>query len=407
MKKRKDPKGRVLKDGESFRTDGRYQYRYTDENGKRRTIYAHSLQELREKEKSIQKDIEDGIRTDTKGITLNDIYDEYIAGKTELKQSTRSNYKYLYGKYVRPTIGTRPISSFKYSDMLKFYKHMLDECNFKPHSLESIHSILHPVFTRAVRDDIIRKNPTDGLIKEIKQSRHWQNPKRHALTIEEQTKVLNFVSNSNMYKCWYNMLVVLLGTGMRISELCGLRWSDCDFDNNIISVDHNLVYRVQDNGKAEFHITTPKTNAGVREIPMLTVVKKALLDERKQQEETGFNMTIVDGCFGFIFMTRDGNVTSQHNVTRALKRIVECCNINEAENAKAENRPPAFVRDFTAHNLRHTFCTRFCENESNIKVIQEIMGHSDAQTTLNIYSEVTLDKKKAVFSDLDNKILVI
>ena len=86
--------------------------------------------------------------------------------------------------------------------MLKFYKHMLDECNFKPHSLESIHSILHPVFTRAVRDDIIRKNPTDGLIKEIKQSRHWQNPKRHALTIEEQTKVLNFVSNSNMYKCW-------------------------------------------------------------------------------------------------------------------------------------------------------------------------------------------------------------
>ena len=92
MKKRKDANGRVLKDGESFRTDGRYQYRYTDENGKRRTIYAHSLQELREKEKSIQKDIEDGIRTDTKGITLNDIYDEYIAGKTELKQSTRSNY---------------------------------------------------------------------------------------------------------------------------------------------------------------------------------------------------------------------------------------------------------------------------------------------------------------------------
>ena len=118
-------------------------------------------------------------------------------------------------------------------------------------------------------------------------------------------------------------------------------------------------------------------------------------------------MTIVDGCFGFIFMTRDGNVTSQHNVTRALKRIVECCNIDEAEKAKAENRPPSFVRDFTAHNLRHTFCTRFCETESHIKVIQEIMGHSDAQTTLNIYSEVTLEKKKAVFSDLDDKILVI
>ena len=172
-------------------------------------------------------------------------------------------------------------------------------------------------------------------------------------------------------------------------------------------LDHNLIYRVDEKGSAGFHITTPKTNAGIREIPMLTAVRKALLDEKEKQMLTGFNKTVVDGYSGFIFMTRDGNVTSQHNVTRAIKRIVEKCNEDESEKAKTENREPLLVRDFTAHNLRHTFCTRFCENESNIKVIQEIMGHSDVQTTMNVYAEATLEKKKAVISELDRKIKIL
>jgi integrase len=183
-----------------------------------------------------------------------------------------------------------------------------------------------------------------------------------------------------------------------------LTWSDCDFENNVISVKRNLIYRVQENGKAEFHITTPKTSAGTRDIPMLTAVKAALLDEKEKQQELGFNETVVDGLSGFIFQTRDGNVTSQHNVTRALKRIVEKCNEEEKVLAERENREPQYVREFTAHNLRHTFCSRFCENEPNIKVIQEIMGHADISTTMDIYAEVTIAKKKAVFEELDNKI---
>jgi integrase len=404
MARRKDLKGRVLKDGESQRKNGMYQYRYQTESGKRHTIYSMSLTELRQKEDDIKNKIYNGLKTNTNNITLNDVYQVYIDSRTELKQSTRGNYKYLYEKYVRNEIGFRKIASFKYSDMSRFYKHMLDEKGFKPHSLEALHSVLHPVFSMAVRDGYLRLNPTDGLIREIKKKRDWHMQKRHALTIEEQRKIIDFVTRKNYYRQWKNIIIVLLGTGLRISELCGLTWSDCDFENNVISVKRNLIYRVQENGKAEFHITTPKTSAGTRDIPMLTAVKAALLDEKEKQQELGFDETVVDGLSGFIFQTRDGNVTSQHNVTRALKRIVEKCNEEEKVLAERENREPQYVREFTAHNLRHTFCSRFCENEPNIKVIQEIMGHADISTTMDIYAEVTTAKKKAVFEELDNKI---
>ena len=65
----------------------------------------------------------------------------------------------------------------------------------------------------------------------------------------------------------------------------------------------------------------------------------------------------------------------------------------EIQLAKEENREPVLLPHFTAHHLRHTFCTRFCENETNLKVIQEIMGHSDISTTMDIYAEATDEKK--------------
>jgi len=78
----------------------------------------------------------------------------------------------------------------------------------------------------------------------------------------------------------------------------------------------------------------------------------------------------------------------------------------ELEAAKKERREPKLLPHFTAHNIRHTFCTRFCENEMNIKVIQEIMGHANISTTMNIYNEATMKKKKESFENLEGKIKI-
>lgn len=98
--------------------------------------------------------------------------------------------------------------------------------------------------------------------------------------------------------------------------------------------------------------------------------------------------------------------TIVNNVQRVLKSIIKSYNVYETNQSEREHRAPMLLPDFSLHILRHTFCTRLCENGVNIKVVQEIMGHSDISTTMNIYNEATLKKKKEAFSELEGKIQV-
>lgn len=415
---RQDNKGRNLWKGEYQKPSGIYEYRYTDALGKTHSVYSRRLTQtdkvspekqdepcLRELERQIERDRQDGINTAlAEKLTLNAFFEDYINNKPGLKQSTRTNYKYMYKKYVSDSLGLKKISQIKYSDILKFYNYLITDIGFKPRSMEVLHTILHPIFTIAVRDGYIRTNPTDGAMTEIKNSHNCENGKRHALTEVQQSAFMNYISGSQKYSHWLPLFTVFLGTGCRVGELIGLRWEDCDFENKLININHNLIYRLQDNGKCEFHITTPKTQAGIRVIPMLNEVKAALLKERKKQEKTGFNETVIDGYRGFIFKNRFGTVFSPHLINRAIDRIIKDYNSDETVKAKSENRDPLLLPHFTVHNLRHTFCTRFCENETNLKIIQEIMGHSDIKTTMDIYNEATLDKKKESFINLEGKI---
>ena len=417
--KRRDSKNRILQNGESQRKDGKYEFKYVDVNGTRRSAYSWKLVatdkvpegkrcelSLREMEKQIRRDLEDGISTHTaNSITLNELFDTYMSTK-ELKQSTRTNYMYMYKNYVSNVIGKRRIGSIKYSDIKKFYNSLIFEKKFKPNSMEIINTILHPVFTMAVRDGYIRTNPSDGVMAEIKKSHNWEKPKRHALTEEQQALFIDFLTESKTYNHWLPLMTVFLGTGCRVGELIGLTWDDCDFTEGIITINHNLVYRQQDSGKCEMHITTPKTESGKRVVPMFQAVRKALLQEKKEQMRNGFNSTIIDGYSGFVFTNRCGYVHNPQTINRAIKRIYTACNEQEIERAKKEHRQPVLIPHFSVHNLRHTFCTRFCENETDLKIIQEIMGHSDISTTMNIYNEATKERKQESFARLEGKIKI-
>lgn len=418
MASRKDNKGRILQKGEYQRSNGTYEYKYTGIDGKSHSVYSHRLVQtdkyingkkselcLREMERQIERDYQDGINTAmARRLTLNEYFDKYIENKVGLKQSTLTNYKYMYNKYVSKTLGKNKITQILYSDILRFYNHLIMNLKFKPNSMEVLHTVLHPTFNMAVRDGYIRLNPTDGAMAEIKRSHNWEKSKRHALTEKQQEAFMHYVANSDTYSHWLSIFTFFLGTGCRVGEVIGLRWEDCDFTNKIISINHNLIYRQQENGKCEFHITTPKTKAGIRVIPMLTDVKNVLLAEKEHQKETGSCKSEIDGYKGFIFQNRFGEVLSPHLINRAIARIIKDYNSCENELAKTEKRSPELLPHFSAHHLRHTFCTRFCENETNIKVIQEIMGHADIATTMDIYNEATLDKKKESFANLEGKI---
>lgn len=406
IKGRKDSKGYVLRTGETCRADGRYCYAYTDRNKVRRYVYAKSLQELRAKEKELLVKYEQGLDAfAAKKITLNDCFDRYISQKYNLKETTKANYIYMYNRFVRNTFGKRRIAEIRYSDVKEFYFSILQE-GVKANTLDNVHTVVHPSLQLAVRDGLIVNNPSDSAMTEIKRSNLWDAPKRRALTIPQQKAFMNYLESDRDYEGWLPIITVLLGTGMRIGECLGLRWEDLDFENRMISVNHNLTERPDSKGVCRKRIETPKTEAGTRTIPMIQEVFDAFLSEYEIQKCLGFCEAEIDGYSGFVFSTATHTVYSAAAVNNAIHRAVKAYNDKEEAEAQKEGRMAVILPDFSAHHLRHTFCTRLCENETNLKVIMDIMGHADISTTMDIYAECTKEKKKQVMTNIEGCIII-
>lgn len=406
VKGRKDSRGYVLRNGETQRKDGRYCFAYTDRRKKRHYIYAQTLTDLREKEKSLQLKYDQGLDAHSSGkLTVNDLYDKYISLKFDLKQTTKANYLYMYNHFVRHSFGKRKLAEVRYSDVKEFYNSIL-QGGMLANTLENIHTQVHPAFRMAVQDGLILCNPASDVMREIKRSNLWVKPKRHALTIPQQKAFLNFLENNRDYEGWIPIITVLLGTGMRIGECLGLRWKDLDFKEETISVNHNLSYGPDENGECKKHIQTTKTKAGNRVIPMSKDVYEAFLTEYEIQKCLGFCEEEIDGYSGFVFSTATHTVYGASAVNNAIHRATAEYNKQEEIFAREENREPLRLPDFSAHNLRHTYCTRLCENEKNIKVIEYLMGHSDISTTMDIYAEVNQEKLKDVMTNLEGCIII-
>ena len=392
----------TLRKGETQRQDGIYDYRWTSPDGKRHSIYASTLEELRAKEGQITVDAHDGIKTETRMVTVNEMFDLRCDLKRGIKDNTFQNYKYMYNLFIRPNFGKMRITMVKKTDVKRFYNTLADGKILKVSTIDTLHNILHQVFDMALNDNYIRLNPTDNMLKELKKAHNFSVEKRKALTIPEQELFMRFLKESTQYNHWYPIFAVMLGTGMRVGEHTGLRWCDIDFDEDLISVNHTLVfYNHGDNKGCTFSINTPKTEAGNRTIPILPSVKEALQMERKMQQEFDVKCSVsIDGYSDFIFVNRFGATQHQGTLNKAIKRIIRDC--NDEVLLKSKEKDPVLLPPFSCHSLRHTFTTRAVESGMNVKVLQEVLGHKDISTTLNIYTDVTKDTKKKEVSTLGN-----
>ena len=404
-KYRKDTTGHVLRKGETYvKSKKLYRFTYTDTMGVRRSIFSSKLTELREREEQMQRASLDGLDLYIQSkATLNFTFDRYIQSKTELRSTTATNYIYMYNKFVRNGFGKRLIAKIKYSDVLFFYSSLLEK-GLKINTIDSMNTFLRPTFEMAVRDEIIRTNPTIGVVADLKKKTNNTAGVRHALKIEEQKAFLKLLDNSENAR-WKPLFVTMFGTGCRVGEIIGLRWEDVDFDKGVININHNMTYypRAELDFKCKIEVGPPKTQAGFRNIPILDNVREVLLQEKEFQESTGlYCKEEVNEYKNFIFFNRFGNLFHLNSINRKIKRLVNTYNMREELDAKRENRDPLFLPDFSCHIIRHTFCTRLCESEVNVKVIQSILGHSDVQTTLDIYAEVSEAKKQEVVGILKN-----
>lgn len=402
--KRKDKNRIVLRKGEGQRPNGTYEYRWTDRNGVRHRVYAKTLELLRDKEEEIQRDKRDGIKTEARYVTVNDMFDLWRQLKRGLKDNTFQNYQYIYNTFVRQDIGKMRVSSLKKTDVKRFYNKLLDERRLQVSTIDSVHTVLHQILDMAVDDEYLRTNPSDNILKELKQSHVFKTEKRRSLTRPEQELLLDFLQRNHTYSHRYPIIAVMIGTGLRVGEVTGLRWCDIDLEEGIIDVNHTLVYydHRETSGKkgCYFNVNTPKTKAGMRQVPMLDFVKEAFIREREYQEINDICCAVtIDGYSDFIFVNRFGATQHQGTLNKAIRRIIRDCN-DEMLLSGEDN--PVLLPHFSCHSLRHTFTTRMCEAGVNIKVIQDALGHADISTTMNIYADVTKELKKDEFSGLNS-----
>ena len=383
-------------------------YVYTDVLGRRRYIYSKDLMKLREREKKVQRDVDDGIDTySASKRDLNYLFDCYLATKVNLRRTTKTTYIYTYDRYVRETIGTKMIASIKYSDIMRFYKHLMTDRGLSITTVKRVHELIQPAFDLGVRDELIRHNPCSGTIKALIRDTGAKANKRFALTKDQQETFIHYMAGSPVFNKWTSLLVFLFGTGCRIGEVVGIRWEDIDFEKKRISINHTMSYRpsIDDDKKCIFMIDPPKSDAGNRMIPMTTDVYDVMMHEYEVQKENGFNTLEVDGMSGFVFSNRYGNLFTLNSVNKAIQNIRTAYNEEEMLSAVKEKREPVLIPHFSCHVIRHTFATRLCEVESNLKVIQTIMGHADIRTTMEIYAEATEESMDDAMNRLSEQLI--
>ena len=371
--KRSDHKGRVLKDGESQRKDLRYQYRFTDQCGKRRTIYANNLAELRQKEQDILKSKYEGVDYVAGRVTVVQLIKRYIGLKQGVRYNTRVGYNFVLNILEKEEFGQRMINTLRTSDAQLFMIKLKNDGRGYS-TITSVRGVLRPAFQMAYDEDIIRKNVFDFRLCDIVPN---DSKKRIALTPKQQDIWMNFIRNDKSYSKYYDEFVVLLGTGMRVSEFCGLTKSDLDFEQRKIRVDHQLVR--ERSGK--YYVEQTKTESGCRYIPMTNAVYESLQNILNKRAYLHTEW-LIDGYTGFILLDRcDRPKVALHieNEMRwAMKRYKQL-------------HPDVPLPKITPHVLRHTFCTNMAAKGMDIKSLQYLMGHSEIGVTLNVYTHASYD----------------
>ena len=275
-----------------------------------------------------------------------------------------------------------------YSSIVMFLKDTATKRNLSFGSIRNIKVVLSMVIDVAVKDDVLKGNPCRGVLREFQREYEKDTKEVRALTLKEQKTFESFLAKPGKYHRYYPVFTVMLWTGMRVGEVLGLRWEDIDFENNEININHTLLY--YDKGKgdgSDYKINPPKTKNSKRTVPMLPVVREALLKEKEFQDLFGIKCeSVIDGYTDFVFLNSKGHVWHHKKLNYKLTKICE------AINAEMQGTGDEFPHVHN-HMLRHTFATRMREAGADMKAVSDMMGHEGILITLKTYTDASREFK--------------
>ena len=391
--KRRDKKGRILRNGESQRADGRYAFVYTDCYGKQKFLYSWKLeptdslpvgrrpcQSLREKEKIVLREIEDGITPYGGNLTVLELVKKYIRQKTGVRHNTQANYNFVINIIAKEDFGQKRIDTIKLSDAKEWLiKLQADGRGYS--SIHSIRGVVRPAFQMAVDDELLRKNPFEFQLSTVVVN---DSVTREAITRKQERALLEFVKNDKHFSRYYEGIYILFKTGLRISEFVGLQKSDIDFESGTIRVDHQL----QRKRDMEYIIEDTKTPDGVRFLPMTKEVRECFECIIAKKKRPKIEPTVRDKngklYHGFLYLDKNDMPMVALHWEKYFEHI-----ITKYNSIYKEELPKV-----TPHVCSHTYCSNMVKSGMNPKTLQYLMGHADIGVTLNTYTHVGLDDVK-------------
>jgi integrase len=403
MDKRRDSKRRILRNGESIREDGRYQFKYRV-NGKAKFVYSWRLEptdpvpkgkkpgpSLRELEKELGKDLESLINPNQKGMLVMELVERYLKTRTGVRPNTLKNYNFVKNLLSKEEFSGKRIGEVKMSDA-KLFLIKLQEDGKGYSTIKSVRGVLRPAFQMAVDDDLLLKNPFNfELLRVIVND----SVMRDAISPDQMRKFLRFVHDDNCYCRYYETVYILFHTRMRISEFCGLTVNDIDFDKHTINVDKQLIR----DARMVLHIQETKTSSGKRVLPMKKEVEecfRTIVEDRNAEKPVAEGDVIqmekdVNGHRGFLFLDDKGlplvAMHWEHRFNCMVKRYNEIYKVQ--------------MPKITPHVCRHTYCSNMARNGMNPKTLQYLMGHSDISVTMNTYTHLGLEDAAAEMKRLE------
>ena len=362
----KSLKGKELGTGISQRKDGRFSARFVTSTGKRVEKYFPYVQEARSwLAEARLKDLQGFDQMAfCFGMTVDSWYQFWIKNIKEktVRPNTVRNYRERYKNNIKKRIGRMLIHEVKPMHCQMVLNDMVE--NYAGSTIRQCLIALYNMFQCAEENNIIESNP---VTKQVKVPKPIEK-KTKVLTKEDQVKFFLAAKTSANYPQY----LFILQTGVRTGEMVGLKWEDLDFENGMIHIRRSMEYRKECGG---WKVGPTKTKSGIRDIPMTDVCRNLLM-EIKAQNELG--KYVKPEYEEFVFINRNGEPTKNSTYDANILKITSSIGIE----------------NFSMHTLRHTFATRCIEAGMRPKTLQQLLGHSHINVTMNLYVHVTYDEKK-------------
>lgn len=372
----KDLRGRELGVGIHQRPDGRYQGRYVDRFGQRKSIYSVDLSMLRDK-------LNTAIYEDKKNMSVVDekaTLDYYFTIWLDvhkygvIRENTRNGYIIVYNKHIKPVLGHVKLVDITQLRIKALLRDM-DKAGLGFVTRDRVRILLLDLCGKAIEDNLLVRNPAKG----IKLNRDDK----------KEIRVLSLQEQQDFFECaagtfYYNMFTMACESGLRPGELFALTVQDLDFEACVINVDKTLLYnRYEYEETKSYKVGPPKTKSSVRKVPMTDKCKQVAEKQivlrniilRKTKKKLPENLGEL------LFVTSTGNPINDTTYNDNINKILDRINIMRD--------PLEEMEHFSGHCFRHTFATRCFEAGIQPKTIQKYLGHATLQMTMDLYVHVT------------------